>query len=408
MKIGIIKEGKFPPDARVPLAPNQCKFIENHFPVKVVVESSPSRCYSDNEYQAAGIEVVDNLTDCEMLMGVKEVPVKQLMPCKTYFFFSHTIKKQPQNRQLLWSILDKNIRLIDYEVLKDAAGKRLIAFGKFAGMVGAHNALWTYGQRTGAFQLLRMKDCKDYATASELYKSIVFPPVKIVLTGTGRVSAGAVQVLQDMGISQVEPEDFLEKSFNKAVFTQLDSLHYVARKNGGGFKKQDFYEHPEKFVSAFAPYYKCADILVHGIYWDMRAPRFFTLEEMKQPDFRIQVIADITCDIAPDASIPSTIRPSTIAEPVYGFNPIVPAECPPFNKACIDVMAIDNLPNELPRDASSAFGEQFIRFILPELFKDKSPMIENATIAAEGVICKKFNYLHDYVFAGQEPHGQFA
>lgn len=396
MKIGIIKEGKIPPDSRVLLTPKQCALVLKAFPVEIAVESCPTRCYKDSEYIEEGIKITNDISDCNILVGVKEVPISQLIPNKTYFFFSHTIKKQPHNRKLLWVILEKNIRLIDYEVLKDENDRRLIAFGRFAGMVGAHNALWTYGQRTGSFSIPRMKDLHDYAEAKELYKTIKFPAVKIVLTGTGRVGTGAADVLRDMGIEQVSPEDFLEKTFTKAVFTQLSCQHYVARKSGRPYDKDYYYEHPDRFKSIFAPYYRQADIMINGIFWDNKAPAFFTQQEMASPDFNIQVIADVTCDIAPLSSIPSTVRASTIADPVFGYDPHTGKETPPFQPSSIDMMTIDNLPNEMPRDASEAFGNQFITYILPELFKPKSDIIEHGTITHDGHLTRHFRYLYDY------------
>ena len=397
MKIGIIKEGKVPPDSRVALTPKQCADILQAFPVEIAVQPSRNRCIPIEQYQDAGISVSEDLSDCDLLLGVKEVPIAQLIPDKTYFFFSHTIKKQPYNRDLLRSILEKNIRLIDYEALHDDMGQRLIAFGHFAGMVGAHNALWTYGERTGSFHIPRMKDFHHYANAKEFYQDVKFPKCRIVLTGSGRVSKGAKMVLQDMGIQEVSPEGFLTEDFNMPIFTTLDSLHYVKRKDGKPFVKEDFYGNPEEYKSSFAPYFKRTDVLVNGIFWNVKAPQFFTLAEMQSPEFRIQVIADITCDIAPEASIPSTIRPCTIASPVYGFDPATQQEKPPFTSPFIDVMAIDNLPNELPRDASRSFGQQFIQYILPELGKVNSKMLDDATVAKAGDVGLKFRYLAYYV-----------
>ena len=151
MKLALIREGKVPPDSRVPLTPEQCAYVLANHPVEIVVEPSPIRCFADDEYREAGIALQNDLSDADVLLGVKEVPVEQLIPGKTYFFFSHTIKKQAYNRRLLQTILEKRIRLIDYEVLTDLNGRRLIAFGRFAGMVGAHNALYTFGRRSGLF-----------------------------------------------------------------------------------------------------------------------------------------------------------------------------------------------------------------------------------------------------------------
>lgn len=378
------------------------------FPVEILVEACPTRCYKDEEYRQAGINLTDDISGCDVLMGVKEVPIGQLVPEKTYFFFSHTIKQQPYNRKLLWAVLEKHIRLIDYEVLKDENGNRLIAFGKFAGMVGSHNALWTYGQRTGAFSMPRMKDFHDYKEAVAFYQSQHFPALKIVLTGTGRVATGAAIVLRDMGIEQVSPEDFLEKSYPHAVFTQLNCPHYVARKDGKPYQKENFYQHPSSYKSIFAPYYRVADIFVNGIFYDKHAPAFFTKEEMAQPDFNIKVIADVSCDIAPEGSIPATLKASTIAAPVFGYDPRTGLETAPYQPNCIDMMTIDNLPNEMPRDASESFGEQFLKEIMPELIRGRSRVISHGTIAQDGVLTSYFKYLEDYVGANPVEQGMVA
>ncbi len=397
MKLGVIREFKIPPDSRVPLVPEQCKHIQENYPVEVKIQSSPNRCFTDEDYQKLGLNLYQDLSDCDILLGVKEVPIAQLIPDKTYFFFSHTIKKQAYNRNLLQAILEKNIRLIDYEVLTNERGKRVIAFGRFAGMVGAHNGIMTYGNRTGAFHLKRMKDCHDYEEAKKIYQQLQLPAVKIVLTGTGRVGMGAAEVLKDMNIRQVKPEEFLNKQYSESVFTQLKCFNYAARKDGSPFDKKDFYKNPRAYKSIFQPYYRKADIMINGIYWDNEAPAFFTHEEMRNEAFNIQVIADVTCDIAPVSSIPSTLKATTIADPVFGYDPISESETLPFQKNSIDMMTIDNLPNEMPRDASKAFGEQYLEHVLEELFKAKSAMLERATIAINGDLGKHFEYLRTYV-----------
>ncbi|MBL7774865.1 MAG: alanine dehydrogenase [Saprospiraceae bacterium] len=403
-KIGIIREGKVPPDARVPLTPEQCQKILKKFPVEVVVEPSPVRSFTDAEYLGHGIPMRTDLSDCDILIGVKEVPVANLIPGKTYLFFSHTIKKQAQNRRLLQAVLEKNIRLIDLEKLTDDRGDRLVAFGFYAGLVGAHNALWTYGRRTGSIALPRMRDCHDYAEVTAGYPAISFPPVRIVLTGGGRVAAGAIRNLHDMNIHQVSPHDFLHKDFDRPVFTQLFAHDYVQHRDGPRiFDKAHFYAHGEDYVSAFAPYAYRADIMINGIYYDQKAPMFFTVADMAAEGFSLQVIADISCDIVPNASVPVTIRPSTIAEPVYGIHRYTGEECAPFQPDSVDVMAIDNLPSELPRDASAFFGQQLLDNILPELLHERdSAIIERAVIAENGRLTERYAYLSDYVAGGKE------
>jgi alanine dehydrogenase len=397
MKIGIIKEGKTPPDSRVPLTPQQVAAINQSEKVKIVVQPSPSRCYTDQEYLAAGVELTEDLSDCEVLMGVKEVPISQLQSNKTYFFFSHTIKKQSYNRKLLQAILKQNIRMIDYETLTDDKGRRLIAFGRWAGIVGAHNGVMTYGNRTKAYDLPQMNNFKDFAEAQAFYKNLRLSKMKIVLTGTGRVANGARETLEAMGIQRISPIDFLQNEYENAVFTQLDCIDYAARKDGKAFDLQDFFNHPSEYTSIFQPYTQVADLMINGIYWDNAAPVFFTTEDMRQPNFNIKAIADITCDIAPVSSIPSTLFAATIAEPVFGYDVNAQTATEPYQSHTVDMMTIDNLPNELPRDASQNFGEQFSEFILPELIQPESEMIARATIAENGDLTSYFEYLRDYV-----------
>lgn len=398
-KIGILREGKIPTDARAPLAPRQCVEIQERFPVRIVIQPSPLRCYHDTEYIEQGIQRQEDLSDCDLILGVKEVPIDHLLPEKTYMFFSHTIKKQAHNRRLLQAVLQKGIRLIDYEVLTDERGDRLIAFGYYAGIVGAHNGLWTLGQRTGLFDLPRMYQCHDYSEVKSHYAKCKLPPLRIVLTGSGRVASGAIRNLHDFGIPQVSPADFLHKDFDHPVFTQLFAQDYVQHRSGQRiFNKEHFYAHGEEYVSVFAPFAKRSDIMMNAIYYDKKAPMFFTAAEMAAPDFAIQVVADISCDIAPDASVPCTLRASTIADPVFGFDPHTGHECPPFLPHAVDVMAIDNLPSELPRDATAYFGRQLMDNILPEILRQNdSAVVQRATIAEAGHLCERYCYLQDYV-----------
>lgn len=398
MKIGIIREGKTPPDSRVVLTPKQVKLALDRFEqLDIYVQPSPHRCYSDAEYQNENITLKEDLSDCDVLIGVKEVPIDALYPNKIHFFFSHTIKAQPYNRKLLQAILEKNIQLIDYECLTDDNGVRVIAFGRWAGIVGAHNGLYTWGKRTGTFDLKRANECKDFEALKKLYNNIEFPPIKIVVTGNGRVAQGAIEVLSSAGIRAVTPSAFLEEEFDEAVFTQLSCSELYARKSDGGFDQMEFYKQPHLYTSIFEPYQSVTDLFINAIYWDPKAPAYFSLEDMRSEDFSIKVIADITCDIAPEASVPSTIRPSTIADPIFGFDPQQEKEVAPFQSNAIDVMAVDNLPNELPRDASESFGEQFINEVLPELLKDQSAFIDRASIAKDGDLTAKYEYLRSYV-----------
>lgn len=398
MKIGLIREGKTPPDSRVVLTPTQVqKALTTYSNLDIVVAPSAHRCYADSEYEAAGISFQEDLSDCDVLLGVKEVPIDELQPNKIQFFFSHTIKAQPYNQKLLQAVLAKNIHLVDYECLTNDRGSRVIAFGRWAGIVGAHNGLYTWGKRTGSFDLKRAKDCKDYAELKSLYADVTLPPIKIVVTGNGRVANGSIEVLEQIGIKKVSPKEFVEQEFEEAVFVQLKCEDLYRRKSDGGFDKKEFYANPSIYKDIFEPYRSQTDLFINAIYWDPNAPTYFAWEDMQQSDFRIKVIADITCDISPEASVPSTIRPSTIADPIFGVDVHSKSEVAKFSPNGIDVMAVDNLPNELPRDASESFGNQFLEFVLPELMQADSAFIHRASIAKNGDLTENYEYLRDYV-----------
>ena len=398
MKIGVIREGKNPPDKRTPFTPSALKEIQDTFGsrLSVCVESSSSRCFSDAEYQALGIEVVEDISVADVLFGVKEVPISQLIPGKTYFFFSHTLKKQPRNKALLQAVLAHSIRLVDYEVLKNQLGERVVAFGRWAGIVGAYNAFWTYGQKTGLFDLRRAGECRDLEELKVELNKVALPPIKIVVTGTGRVGKGVLEVMSILGISQVSAGDFLKNEISEAVFVCLSSADYSRRRSDGGYSQADFYAHPEAYESDFLKFAEGSEILIAAAYWDPNAPRLFEGDAIRSPKFSISVIADITCDI--DGSIPTTRRATTILDPVYDVDRSTAAELPPFGKQnSLSVMAIDNLPCELPREASSEFSRQLRDWVVPQLDREDSPILEKATLARDGDLTLEYMYLKDYV-----------
>jgi saccharopine dehydrogenase (NAD+, L-lysine-forming) len=404
MKIGVIREEKNPPDKRTPFTPSSLKEIQDSFPsLSVCVASSSSRCYSDSEYSALGIEVVEDISVADVLFGVKEVPVPELISGKTYFFFSHTMKKQPKNKGLLQSVLVNSIRLVDYEALKNEAGERVVAFGRWAGIVGAYNAFWTYGKKTGLFDLRRAGECRDLEELKGELKKVVLPPIKIVVTGTGRVGKGVLEVLTILGIPQVSAADFLENAAETAVFVCLSSADYSRRISDGGYSQADFYAHPKGYESDFLKFAQVGEILIAAAYWDPNAPKLFELDDLKSVKFSISVIADITCDI--DGSIPTTRRASTILAPVYDVDRSTAEELPPFGRQdSISVMAIDNLPCELPREASAEFSRQLRHWVVPALEKEHSPILEKATLARDGDLTLEYMYLKEYVSEENSPN----
>lgn len=396
MKIGIIKEGKIPVDHRVPLTPGQAREVIDKFGVEVVAQSSDVRIFKDEEYASAGVPVVDSLDDCDVILGVKEVPIDMLIEGKMFFFFSHTIKEQAYNRDLLRAILAKNISLVDYEPLTNESGHRVIAFGRWAGIVGAYNAFWTYGKRYRGYEIRRAHECYDYQDLKSELQKIKLPKLKIAVTGGGRVSKGAMEVLHAIGIRKVTPAAYLEERFDEPVFTQLNTRDYNRHKDGNEFSRKEFYSHPEKFEGDFLKFSAKTDILIACAYWDPAAPVLFDRKDANDPHFGISIIADVTCDI--EGSIPSTKRPSTIDDPIYDYNPSEgTVEQALSEEGNITVMAVDNLPCELPRDASESFGREMIDNVLPQLLGEDNGMIERATITQGGKLTEKYKYLTDYV-----------
>lgn len=394
-RIGLIREGKTPADNRVALTPSQCKWIlKNSEDVKISVQSSGSRCFSDREYQMAGAEVKDDLSDCDILFGIKEVPVDELLPGKVYLFFSHTKKKQPHNQKLLKAVLDKKITLIDYECLEHDDGQRIIGFGFFAGIVGAHNGMMAYGNRTGLFKLDRVYKERSFRELIHTYFGLRLPNVKIAITGSGRVAHGILEIMNLMGIHEVEPDDYLVRRFSYPVYTQLKGVELYKHKVTGKYSRADFHEHPDQYECKFLPYAAQTDILMNGVYWDNTVPRLFEKENAKEENFIIQTIADITDDA--NGSVPINLGDQTIENPIYGIDKATLEKTDPYLPNSIDIMAVGNLPNELPRDASRYFGEQLIKFVLEDLIKGSSSIIDKATIAKDGKLTEYFEYLKDY------------
>ncbi len=393
--IGLIKEGKYPPDNRVAFTPAQCRWIQKTYDhLRIVVQSSADRCFSDREYHMAGIEVVDDVSTCDILFGIKEVPLIDLIGGKIYIFFSHTRKKQLYNQKMLHTILKKDITLIDYECFEHDDGQRIIGFGFFAGIVGAHNGMMAYGQRTGDFMLERVYKKKDFKNLIHTYFGLNIPNIKIAVTGSGRVAHGILEVMNLMGIIEVEKEEFLAKEFAYPVYVQLKGSDLYKHKEKGSYDRDDFHLYPSQYECIFEKYVFHTDILMNGIFWDVEIPRLFKLKTVSDPGFRIKVIADITDDN--NGSIPVNLGDQTMEDPIYGVDKISFKKTPPHLPGSVDVMAVGNLPNELPRDASKYFGEQLLKYVLPELVKRDSLIIQKATIVQKGRLTEKFSYLQDY------------
>ena len=393
--IGLIREGKSPADNRVALTPAQCKWIhKNSETVKVIVQSSLTRCFTDKEYTAAGVEVKNELNECDILFGIKEVPADQLMAEKTYFIFSHTKKAQLHNQKMMQEMIRKKITLTDYECLAHEDGQRIIGFGFFAGIVGAHNGMMSFGKRTGTFHLTRVGDTRDYRQLIHTYFGLKLPKIKIAITGSGRVAHGVLEIMNLLGVTEVEPFDYLHRNYEYPVYVHLKGRDLYERKDDGTYNRDDFHANPIDYKCSFSPFVKQTDILMNGVYWDKDIPPLFTLDEFRDASFKIQTIADITNDTC--GSIPVNIGDSTITDPVYGVDKITIQRTAPYLPASVDIMAIGNLPNELPRDASRYFGEQLIKFVLEDLAKGGSAILDRATILKNGQLTELYSYLKEY------------
>ena len=397
MKIGIIKERKNPPDRRVVLSPTECKRVLKKFPnLSLKVESSDNRFFTDQDYINMGIEVVDDVSNCEVLLGVKEVPIDSLIPNIHYFFFSHTIKKQEYNQKLLLAILSKNIQLYDHEVIVNEKGQRLVAFGRYAGIVGAYNGFRTYGLKYDAFKMPKAEDLHDQLMLIHELQKLKLPNIKVVLTGKGRVGNGAKEMLKGMRMREVSVKEFLNENFSEPVFVQIDVLDYNKRKDGQTINQQDFFDNPTAYESNFMRFAKVADMYIACHFFGSGSPYIFTREDAKNKDFKIKVVADISCDI--DGPVASTLRASTIADPIYGYDPITEKETNYKNKDAIAVMAVDNLPCELPKDASEGFGHSFVKYVIPSFFNnDAYGILHRARMTKDGKLTERYSYLQDFV-----------
>ncbi len=395
----LIKERKTPPDRRVVFSPKKCQEVMNSFPeAKIIVEASDIRIFRDDTYRKWGCEVTEDVSSADVMLGVKEVPVDALIPNKKYFFFSHTIKKQPYNRKLLQAILEKKIELYDHETIVNEEGHRLIGFGHYAGLVGAYNGFRLLGERDTLFNLPKAEKLHDLAHMKEALDTITLPThLKIILSGTGKVARGAKEILDHLGIREVQDEAYLNQSFNEPVYCLIDVTEYNRRKDGKPVDKFEFYKDPSGYESDFMKYARVSDIFIAGHFYGSGAPYLFTREDAKKPEFKIGIIADISCDV--DGPVASTIRSSTIADPFYAYDPATESEVPVGTPHSIAVMAVDNLPCELPRDASEGFGRMFSKYVLPAFFNsDADGILARAKMTtSEGKLTERFAYLEDYV-----------
>ena len=396
MKFGIIKERKNPPDRRVVFSPTALKLLQDAHPEAIIkVESSDIRIFSDQEYMDLGFEVSTDISDCDVFFGVKEVPIEALIPNKKYFFFSHTIKKQVHNQKLLQALLEKNITLFDHETIVDKNNRRLIGFGRYAGIVGAYNGFRAFGQKFELFNIPKAETLQHKEDLIKKLKRQILPPIKIVLTGKGKVGMGAKEILDGIKIKQVSPEHYLTKIYSEPVYTQIDVLDYNKRIDGNVLDNEDFYNNPTAYISDFERFTKVSDIFMAGHFHGNDSPDILTQSMLGAADCKLKVVADISCDVA--GPVACTLRASTIADPFYGYLPHANQEVAMSHPGAIVVMAVDNLPCELPKDASEGFGEMFLEHVIPAFFNDDADgVLARLKMTENGKLTSRFQYLSDF------------
>ena len=398
--IGIIRESRND-ENRTPLVPEHIKkYKESNPNINFIIQPSNSRCFSDEEYELCGAKINENLNECSIIFGVKEIDPNILINNRTYLFFSHTFKinKQQKNiekhkKDLLLSILNKKITLIDYENIRGKNGTRCLGFGRFAGIVGCYNTLNLLLKVLGKQSLASAYKINDYERLVLNLKNLYFPKTKILVTGDGRVAKGVIELLNLTNIKAVSKKDFLEKKFDQPIFCNLETKDYVTNNSSTNFNLEHFIDNPQDYSSSALQYLKETDILISAHYWDPSSPKIFENEDLKVLQ-NLKIVGDITCDI--NGSVPTTIRSTTIEEPNYWVERNTLKEIDENNDG-IAVMAVDNLPSELPRDSSTEFSEGIIKEVLPFLLKEDDGRILNGTITTDGSFLEKYNYLNDYI-----------
>ncbi len=429
--VGIRHEDKYVMERRVAVIPQHVKRLESEG-IKFLIQYSPKRIFGHEAFEEAGARIVQSLNDAPVIIGVKEIPVETFEKGKTYMFFSHVIKGQKHNMPMLRAMMEKQCQLIDYEKIENQEKKRLIFFGRYAGLAGMINSLWSYGQRlevmgidnpfSGLRQTHTYKSLEDARQAvSEVGKYIAenglpdeLCPMVIGFTGYGNVSKGAQEIAHLLPSIEITPAKLLEKGgvkplkhlIYKVVFKESDlSLHKLGVEP---FDLQHYYKHPEEYKNQFEQYIPHLSILMNCMYWDTKYPRIVTKDALlklyTKGEPRLKVIGDVTCD--PDGSIECTHKGTEIEDPVFVYDPLKQKTTNGFGGNGILVMAVDILPSELPRDASEAFSEALLPYLKSIITADytlsfdelKLPgPIKNALILHHGKLTPDYQYIAKYL-----------
>jgi len=431
--IGIRREDKSRGERRIPVTPEDARELKEEHGVEVYVQPSPIRAFSEKEFTQAGATVQENLAPCPVIFAVKEMPLDFFEPGKTYVFFAHVIKGQPYNMPMLQRMLDLGCNLIDYEKVSDEKGRRLIFFGRHAGIAGMIETLWALGQRldwegipTPFSQLRHTYEYKDLAEAKEAISEVgeklkaeglpeSVTPLICGIAGYGNVARGAWELLDLLPIEEIEPQevasfaegpDYTANVIYKVVFKEEHTVEPISPEDR--FELQDFYDHPEKYRGKFESYVPYLTLIVNCIYWEKKYPRLITKEYLRhlygagKP--RLRVIGDVSCDI--EGAIECTVRSTEPDEPVFVYHPFTGETTDGYEGEGPVVMAVDILPSELPRDASVDFSGVLREFIpaiaradfsVPFEQLELPPEIKRAVIAYHGELTPDYRYLEQFL-----------
>jgi len=431
--IGIRHEDKYVMERRVPVIPDHAGLLIREHGLELQVEKSPKRVFTHGDYEKAGAKIVDNLRKASVIFGVKEIPEHYFEEDKTYIFFSHVVKGQSYNMPMLRKMIEKSVNLIDYEKIENDQGQRLIFFGRFAGLAGMINSLWSLGKRFKELGIetpfLKIRQSHTYHSldearniVSEIGRKITevglpaeISPLTIGFTGYGNVSQGAQEIAGLLPIREISPNELLDlrnrpdlplNVLYKIVFKESDLSAPVDSTEK--FELQNYYTQPEKYNSIFEQYIPHLSVLMNCMYWDARYPRIVTkdyLEKLfKKGTPKLTVIGDITCD--PDGSIECTHQGTEIENPVFVYNPFNRNPVMGFKGEGLLIMAVDILPSELPRESSIAFSNAMLRYIpaiascdyaLPYDRLSLPLPVKKALILHQGKFTPAYQYLTKYI-----------
>lgn len=428
--LGIRREDKNKWERRVPIIPKHIRELKDKYCIETIIQPSPIRAFSKKDYKNAGAKINEDLSQVPVVFAIKEIPLDFFQPGKTYMFFAHVIKGQKYNMPMLKRMMKLGCNLIDYEKIADEKGRRLVFFGRFAGLAGMIDALWAYGQRMKSkgidTPLSQVKQTINYFDLEEVKQNLKqigkqikkdgFPdsisPFVVGFAGYGNVSRGAQEIINVLPVEKVLPdeleflyEDYSDDVIYKVVFKEK---HMVKPKNyEKHFDLQEYYTKPELYQGIFSHYVPYLSILMNCIYWENRYPRLFTKDFLKKnysDKMKLQVIGDISVDI--NGAIEFTEKTTTPGNPVFVYNPEKDDVIDDYNGEGVAVIAVDNLPCELPRESSKAFSDTLIQFIPPIVeadfsvdFQDLSlpPEIKKAVILHHGNFTPEYQYINKYL-----------